>query len=95
MQQLTEKQSEFLEEIKTKFENPQWSVSLWPKKSEAPGNWNTFKLLVLDFCMENGLIILEKPDCLLIGRTYNACEYTYCRLEEILSDPKKAEVSRN
>lgn len=95
MQQLTEQQSEFLEEIKTKFEDTQWSVSVWPKKSEAPGNWNTFKLLVLDFCMENGLIILEKPDCLLIGRTYNACEYVHCRLIETLSDPKKAEVSRN
>jgi hypothetical protein len=92
---LTEKQAEFLEEIKERFRDTKWSVSVWPKKEEAPGNWNTFKLLVLDFCMENGLIILEKPDSLLIGRTYNVCEYAHCRILEILSDPKKAEVSRN
>lgn len=95
MEQLTEQQSQFIEEAKERFQDLQWSCSVWPKKTEAPGNWNNFKLRVLDFCMENGLYILEKPECLLIGRTYNACEYTYCRLEQILSDPKKAEVGRN
>lgn len=95
MEPLTEQQSQFIEVAKEKFRDPKWSCSVWPKKSEAPGNWNTFKLRVLDFCMENELYILEKPECLLVGRNYNACEYMYCRIAEILSDPKKAEVSRN
>ena len=93
MQQLSEKQAEFIEEIKERFQDLKWAVSVWPKKTEAPGNWNTFKLQVLDYCMENGLTILEKPECLLVGRTYNACEYMYCRIIEILSNPKKAESS--
>lgn len=83
---LTEKQSEFLEEIKTKFENLQWSVSSYPKYVDTPGDLTAFKFQLLDFCLLNNLFFLEKPMFFHCGRSLTACEYVDAKLAEHLKD---------
>lgn len=86
MERLTEKQSEFIEEIQTKFDNPQWSVSSYPKYIDTPGQWTAIKFQLLDFCLQNNLFFLEKPMFFHVGRSITACEYIDAKLAEHLKD---------
>lgn len=86
MQQLTEKQAEFIEEIQTKFTNLAWSVSSYPKYIDTPGDWTAFKFQLLDFCLQNNLQFLEKPMFFHVGRSITACEYADVKLAEHLKD---------
>lgn len=85
-EKLTVKQSEFIEEIKAKFENLQWSVSSYPKYADTPGDWTSFKFQLLDFCLQNNLHFLEKPMFFHVGRSLTACEFVDAKLAEHLKD---------
>jgi hypothetical protein len=86
MQQLTERQAQFIEETKVAFKSPQWSVSSYPKRIDNPGDWITFKYQLLDFCMENGFYFLEKENFFHVGKSHNVCEYADTKLIERLSE---------
>lgn len=90
--EVSQQQSEFLTEVKERFQDPKWSVSSFPKTTEQPGTWNTFKLKLLEFCMENGLYFLEKRNFLHVGKTHQICEYADTRLQEHLSKMPKGQA---
>ncbi len=86
MQQLTEKQTWFITEVKERFQNDKWSVSSFAKQLEPPSTWNNFKLILLEYCMEQSLYFLETKLFFHVGRSHNICMKSDVVLTEHLSN---------
>jgi hypothetical protein len=86
MENLTEKQTAFIEEIKERFQHEKWSVSSYPKYQDKQSTWIPFKYYLLDFAMKNNLYFLEKSNFVHVGKSHNICEFADTKLNQFLSE---------
>lgn len=82
---MTEDQQTFLLELESKFNNPQWSVSAWPKLqnhllTQPLHRWQEFKNHLTDFATREKLIFSEREHFIFIGRNVPVIDYAEIQL---------------